>query len=279
MKLKVLVDNNSFIDRYFLAEPALSFYIEEGNKKILFDVGYSDVFIKNAYKMKISLAGVDAIVLSHGHNDHTGGLPFLLSFYGEEALEKRSYLKPELICHPKTFQYKVIEGNIPIGSLITEETLRKNFNMKLTKDSYWITENLVYLGEIPRTNSFENKAPVGEVMENNKFIDDYIMDDSALVYKASNGLVIITGCSHSGICNIVERAKEVTGQNKVLDIIGGFHLLNPSKEQLEGTVSYFKTLGLRHLYPSHCTDLHSKIRFSKDFSVKETGVALELCYD
>ena len=73
-QLTVLADNNTIIDKYLLGEPALSFYIEYDNKKILFDTGYSDVFISNAAKLGISLKDLDFIVLSHGHNDHTGGI-------------------------------------------------------------------------------------------------------------------------------------------------------------------------------------------------------------
>lgn len=279
MKLTVLTDNNSIIDRYFLSEPALCFLIQDENRKILFDLGYSDVFIKNAEKLKISLTDVDAVVISHGHNDHTGGLPALITKYIEEVLEKRAFIKPELICHTKTFETKIIDGNIDIGSLISKEKLQLHFKMELTDSHFWITKNLVYLGEIPRSNSFENKKPVGKVLENNNFKDDYLIDDSALAYKSKNGLVIITGCSHSGICNIIEHAKKVTGENRVLDIIGGMHLLNPTKEQIDGTINYFKTLNLRYLYPCHCTDLQSKIEFAKYFSVNETGVSMELNYD
>jgi len=278
LKLTVLVDNNSIIDRYFLAEPGLCFLLETEYKKVLFDLGYSDIFIKNAQKMKMDLTKIDTVVFSHGHNDHTGGLPHLISLYIEEALEKRGCIKPELICHRNTFNTKIIDDFIDIGTLIKEEKLNLHFNMKLTNEPLWITANLVYLGEIPRVTQFENKVPVGRVMEDNILKDDYLLDDSALVYKSKDGLVIITGCSHAGICNIIERAKAVCCDNRILDIIGGFHLLNPSKTQLDGTIEYFQKLNLRSIYASHCTDLSSKIALSEFFDIKEVGVGLELEY-
>ncbi len=79
MKLSVLVDNNTYIDQYYCGEPAVSYYIETENKRILFDAGYSDVFLSNAEKMGIDLRGLTHIVLSHGHNDHSGGLQFLFA--------------------------------------------------------------------------------------------------------------------------------------------------------------------------------------------------------
>jgi len=79
MKLKVLEDNNTFIDEYYLGEPAVSYYIEDNDTKILFDTGYSDAFIKNAKSMNVNLNEINKIVISHGHNDHTGGLKYLFN--------------------------------------------------------------------------------------------------------------------------------------------------------------------------------------------------------
>ena len=76
MKLKVLVDNNTYIDQYYLGEPAVSYYIEDEDTKILFDTGYSDIFISNSKKMGIDLNNIDKIVISHGHDDHTKGLKY-----------------------------------------------------------------------------------------------------------------------------------------------------------------------------------------------------------
>jgi len=270
MKLTVLTDNNSIIDRYFLAEPALSFLIEEDGKKILFDTGYSDVFIKNASKMNVKLTDIDAVVLSHGHIDHTGGLHNLISILMEEVFENRAKAKPDLICHEDTFKEKMIPDGIDVGSTVKEGQLGIYFNLRLTKDPLWITDKIVYLGEIPRLNDFENKKPIG---------NDYVLDDSAIAWKSDKGLVIITGCSHAGICNIIEHAKVVCNEEKVLDIIGGFHLLNPSKEQLNGTMAYLAELKPKNVYACHCTDLNSKIALSKAVNIKELGVGMTLKYE
>lgn len=98
MILNILVDNNTFIDKYFLGEPALSYFIELNNKKILFNTGYSDIFLTNASKMNISLANLDYIVLSHGYSDHTGGLKSLLHKYN---LEKTKLIAYPQILYPK----------------------------------------------------------------------------------------------------------------------------------------------------------------------------------
>ncbi|HBF65496.1 MAG TPA: MBL fold metallo-hydrolase, partial [Clostridium sp.] len=89
--------------------------------------------------------------------------------------------------------------------------------------AYWLTENLVFLGEIPRTLSFEEPYPIGVLEEEEGNQEDMILDDTALAYRTQEGIYIITGCSHGGICNIIEYAKKITGKEKVLGLLGGFH--------------------------------------------------------
>src|SRR5882762_9853170 len=101
MKLTVLVDNNTLIDRYFIGEPAVSYYIEVDGKRILYDVGYSDAFIRNAQKLHINLLNLDYLVLSHGHLDHIWGLDQLLRMYTEADIEGVELTKPQIIAHEK----------------------------------------------------------------------------------------------------------------------------------------------------------------------------------
>jgi len=134
------------------------------------------------------------------------------------------------------------------------------------------------LGEIERKNYFEAQRPIGKVVKGNFEEDDYLIDDSALTYQSSKGLVIITGCSHSGICNIVEGAKKICGDDRIIDIVGGFHLLNPKKEQLQGTLDYMEKLKPQEVHACHCTDLNSKIALSQVINLKEVGVGQTLEY-
>ena len=110
MKITILTDNNTIIDRYFIGEPGFSAYIEDGNIKILFDLGYSDVFLRNAQKMRINLSALDFVAVSHGHCDHTWGLEFLIRYYAEQEFEKVKYKRPKLIAHPKTFKSIIAEA-------------------------------------------------------------------------------------------------------------------------------------------------------------------------
>jgi len=276
MKLIVLLDNNTFIDKYFVGEPGLSFLILHNDIQILFDAGYTDCFMKNAAKMNLDLLDTDYIVLSHGHNDHTQGLNYLWTFFHNK--HSNSEKKPTIIGHPYVFNEKIDHGQ-NIGSSLTENELRCQFNIKLEKKPFWFMKDIVFLGEIPRKNNFENSDPIGLVKIDERYEDDIVLDDSALVYKSPNGLVIITGCSHSGICNIVEYAKKVCSDTRIIDIIGGFHLLSPDKKVMKKTLNYLKKNKVSTLHPSHCVDLKSKFKMSKEFNVEEVGVSLELDYE
>ncbi len=265
MKLKVLEDNNTFIDMYYLGEPGVSYYIEDGEDKILFDVGYSDAFITNAKKMNIDLNKVNKLVISHGHDDHTGGLQYFFQ-------EKRNI---ELISHPESFNYKEDATGLYIGSPLSKEELSKVCKLNLSKKPISISKNITYLGEIPVSNNFEDRYSIGKTIQDGRKIKDQLEEDSALVYKNENGLFIITGCSHSGICNIIEYAKEVCKEERVYGVIGGFHLFE-NDTRLKETIKYLKKNDIKLLYPCHCISLEAKIEIAKQMKIYEVGVGLEL---
>jgi len=264
MFLKVLVDNNTFIDDYVLGEPGLCFYIEDNDKKVLFDTGYSDVLINNAKHYNLDLGNLDYIILSHGHNDHTRGLEFLLEQYDLSNVT--------LLAHPNVFNPKK-DGSLDIGITLDKEYLQSKMKVVLTRKPYKITDNLIFLGEIPRTNNFENKSNVGRELRDEQWVDDYVIDDSALVYF-NDRVTIITGCSHSGICNICEYAKKIVNKD-IERIIGGFHLFEVN-EQLEKTIDYFKKNEIDNLYPSHCVSFKAKAEINSKITVEEVAIGTEL---
>lgn len=279
VKLTVLVDNTTLIDRYFLAEPGVSYYIETGKQKILFDTGYSDIFLKNAAGMGIDLLDVDTVILSHAHLDHTWGLQHLIQAHAERQFENRQPKRPTLIAHPSVFDRRFIPGLGDIGCLVTEATARSYFDLQLTRQPHWIHPDLVFLGEIERENDFEACDPIGRICQGDTETDDFLLDDSSLAYRSSRGLVVITGCAHAGICNTVNQAMRVCGDNRIVDIIGGFHLLEPTKRQLQQTVGYISDRNPAALHACHCTDLKSRLALSKIADLQEVGVGLELVYE
>ena len=277
MDLTVLVDNNTLIDRYFLAEPGLSLLIEDDETRVLFDTGYSDIFIQNAAKMGKDLTNLDFLALSHNHLDHTWGLEPLIKYFTELQIEQRPFKRPTVVAHPDIFVSVSADGFPEFGALMSKNKLEKHFPLRLGAQPRQLSSRLTFLGEIPRKNDFEGKLFFGRKEGSDK--EDDVVDDSALVYRSGQGLVIITGCSHAGICNIIAHAMKVCGDDRVVDIIGGFHLQNPPKRQLEGTMAYLKTLQPQSVHACHCTDLSSKTALAGVVPVKEVGVGLSLHYD
>ncbi|MCG7854237.1 MAG: MBL fold metallo-hydrolase, partial [Methanoregulaceae archaeon] len=274
----VLVDNNTITDRYFTAEPGLSLLLETAGKKILFDTGYSGVFLANAEKMGINLRDLDYVVLSHGHLDHTGGLVTLIRLLTEATIEGIPHNVPELITHPLCFYPREMPPLQNVGSILEEAEVRRQFPVNLASRPVWITDDLVFLGEIPRKFAFEQTDP-GKWsirLPDGRTEPDQLLDDSALVFRSGAGLVIITGCSHAGICNITEYGREVCGDRRVVAIIGGLHLLTPSPTRLTKTGEYLQHLQLQSLHACHCTSLSSKIALAGYCPLQEVGVGMKV---
>lgn len=132
MKLTVLVDNHTSIDHYYLGEPGLCYYIEDEDSRFLLDTGYSDIYIENARRLGIDLSDIDTIVLSHGHNDHTGGLPAYFEHFDNPGLK--------IIAHPEALSEKQFDGE-NIGITLSEMTLLENSQLILTKAPYKVSQN------------------------------------------------------------------------------------------------------------------------------------------
>lgn len=265
MKLTVLCDNYTIIDRYLLGEPALSFYLEDSDQNILFDTGYSDVFLQNSRTLGIDLSRTPLIALSHGHNDHTRGLSVLA--------ENNLLMDKTILAHPAALWPKYVQhadSKEDIGAPYSAKELQKYCTLKLSSDPVEIFRNLWFLGEIPRYFAFENKGIAHSFTVHNDTIQpDALLDDTALVFTGSDGLTIITGCSHSGICNICRYAQE-TFNAPVVRIIGGFHLFDVD-ERLHQTIDYLESLQLKELFPCHCVSLAAKIAMAQKLPVREVG--------
>lgn len=266
MKLKVLVDNNTAVGKYVSGEPGLSFYIEDGGSRILFDTGYSDLFMRNAALFGVDLSLVDTIVLSHGHGDHTRGLNSLLESF--ELSSKR------LIAHPDAVREKRHAG-LQFGITVDTHNLASACQLVLTKEPMRISEHLLFLGEIPPYYEFEKHGALGECLQDEGFVPDMMVDDSALVYESPRGLYIITGCTHSGICNMFRYARQVCGDTRVCGVVGGLHLLSDN-EQTRRTADFFLEQGIKELYPCHCTSFMAKSAIHQRVPIHEVTVGTEI---
>ncbi len=275
MKLTLLVENTCLYNTYYYAEHGFSAYIEDEGKKILYDTGYSDVFIGNAEKMGIDLTAIDYLIISHGHLDHARGARHLVEYYRQKGVTRKPVL---LMVSPEAFFKKYdFEIQKDQGMDVDQKTLEEFFDIRFETKPLHLTKNLIYLGVVERKNSFECQTPQkAKKLKDGQWIDDFIMEDTQLCYKHGDEVVVITGCSHNGICNIIEYAKKVAGADKVNTVIGGLHLQEPSKELLAATLGYIGKANIKTFYPCHDTDFRSKMALSKISNIEEAGVSLTL---
>ena len=245
MKIRLLTENLAS-DMVWLAEWGFSAWIEYGNSRILFDTGFSDVYLRNARYADIDLNSVDVIALSHFHRDHTRGL----LFHGFKD-------KKKLILHPRVMTAVLDTDDETVLSdyAAIQDRLANAFATHVE-----FCEGGFFLGEIPRTTDFEKGA----------FFDDPMIDDTALAFRTSQGAVVVSGCSHAGICNICEYAKQITAQ-PLHAVIGGFHLLHNEEPPVEQTIAYFKREKPEMLMPMHCSDFDIQARFQQEFGGPRPG--------
>ena len=249
MKLTVLNDNAP--GNICGSEHGLS-YLIEADETVLLDTGASDLFLKNAALLNIDLKHVNTVVLSHGHWDHGNGLLHLKN--------------KTLLTHPDSFQKKYRKKDHSyIGLPLSQEEAKERFQLITSRQPYQISEQITFLGEIPRKNDFEAKT-TSFVLEDDS--EDFVFDDSAIAIKTTKGLVVVSGCAHSGICNIIDYAIRVTGTKKVYGVIGGFHL-KKNDTQTKKTIDYFKQQNIQAIYPSHCTALPALAAFHQSFNTKQ----------
>ncbi len=246
MKLTVLVEN--IASAALQAEWGLS-YIIESDEKILFDTGASELFKSNAKKLNENLDEIEKVVLSHGHWDHGSGLIHLS--------------QKKLYAHPDIFKER-FSGSRSIGLPFTRDEIEEKMDLLLSEDSRKVSENITFLGQIPRSRVFENK---GALFTDKNGNPDDIADDSAIAVVEDGKLIVITGCAHAGLINTVEHAKKVTGITDLYAVIGGFHLQGHDQITKE-TIAYLQEQKVTKVYPSHCNQFPALAEFYQIFGAQ-----------
>ncbi|MFC1940777.1 MBL fold metallo-hydrolase, partial [Chloroflexota bacterium] len=205
----------------------------------------------NADILGVDLSKIDKIVISHGHQDHTGGLRQLLLKMRKEV---------EVIAHPDIWaaKYSRRQGHEDRYSGIPFqrqelESLGARFN--LTTEPVKITENIMTTGEVPMVTDFEEINTNLFVKEGADFKPDKLLDDQAIIVITELGLVIVLGCAHRGIINTIYHAQKLTGVKQIGAVFGGCHLIGTSEERVWRTIAALKDFGVPRIGVSHCTGL------------------------
>ncbi|MCK5914194.1 MAG: MBL fold metallo-hydrolase [Desulfuromusa sp.] len=252
IRLTILCENS--VDRVspygLLGEHGFSCHLQTPVGDFLFDTGGGMTIMNNAKLMGIDFTKLQGIMFSHGHFDHTGGL--------KQVLEKTG--KIPIYAHPDLFSEHSSRNsgkmhNIGVPWPRTElEKLGADFIF--SADPYEVTPELLLSGEVPRNNKVETGDPnLLSTSESGKQITDPLHDDLSLFIKTDKGLVILLGCAHAGLLNIIDHAIKVTGQEKIHMIVGGTHLKFCSEEQMAATLDRLEELKIDKIGASHCTGL------------------------
>ena len=274
MKFTVVVDNNvpPGAKAAFRGEHGLSVLIETGANKILFDAGPSDIVVYNLGLLGVHPRELDAIVLSHGHYDHTGGLPSILAMAGK---------KIPVFSHPDIFQkrYSVAANSCRyVGIPFTREHLvHLGADFRSVEEPLELVPNLWISGPVPRETNYEEGDSRLVIPENceeeaccagTAFQKDPLQDDMAIYVRCSKGLVVLGGCAHSGIINMVNHGLKVTASIKVHGLLGGTHLGPTLEPQQNATMAALEWFNPDFVASNHCTGFAMMARLSQTFGKK-----------
>lgn len=274
LKITTLIENKLCNNSFLKAEHGLSMYIEVDGFKILFDTGQTGKFIENAEKMDVDLKNIDYVFMSHGHYDHTGGFKKFVENFGSQF---------KLFIGENFFdgKYKTTNGKdiVFIGNSFDKSYLdKKEINVKYVSENVInISENIMVFTNFNKKEKYSNFNDTMFVKKDDEYEIDNFTDEIALGIKTTKGLIVIVGCSHVGVINILDTISERTGMD-IYGVIGGTHLVSANEEKIHNASSYLEEKKVQLIGVSHCTgDLAGKIlkeKFKDNFLNNNTGTEI-----
>lgn len=271
LKITTLCENTATFG--FLAEFGLSIHVEVRGQRFLLDTGRTRVAVENARQFNICLQDLNAIILSHGHSDHTGGLVSVLKETGPIPV----------IAHPGIFAARFSARHKPKMRNISMPETRSALESAGARFQFHtapgeIAPGIFISGEVPMKTAFE-KVDSGLLTKGKSgFEPDLLPDDLSVGIQTDKGLFILVGCAHRGVVNIVTHFQTVTGEQRVYGILGGLHLSRVREEHISQVIEFFQDIGVRKIACSHCTGFHASARleaaFKGNFILNHSGKKL-----
>jgi 7,8-dihydropterin-6-yl-methyl-4-(beta-D-ribofuranosyl)aminobenzene 5'-phosphate synthase len=264
MKTRITILSENLVGRLVgSGEHGFSAFIETDHGNYLFDTGGGRLVVENSLVLNKDLRTVRKIFLSHGHNDHTGGLPHVLNLRGRVDVHVHPDLFSDRMAVRKENgrEVKRFAGMIYKKSYL--EILGATF---ISNADFTEVERGIFLtGEVPRKTAFEKPDPNLFREIEGKITQDILPDDQSLILDTEKGLVLIFGCAHSGIINIMNHAIDKTKKDKFHALLGGTHLDFLIPEQLEESIRSLKEMNVAKIGVSHCTGMRAASRLHQEF--------------
>ena len=277
MKITIICEN-TVGRRIGLGEHGFSAFIETDRENYLFDTGSGHSVIRNSLELNKDLKTIKKIFLSHGHYDHTGGLPEVLKLKG----------KVDIHAHPHVFldRIHVVKENEKETKKFVGLPYKKKYlellgaNFILHKDFREVEKGVFLTGEVPRKTSFEKPDPVLLAEIDGKIDQDIFSDDQSLILDTEKGLILVFGCAHSGMINIINYVIDKMGKEKFYAVLGGTHLDFLAQEQLEESIKALKKMKIEKIGVCHCTGMRAAFRLHHEFGERffygHVGSGLEI---
>ncbi len=246
MRIQTLVENTT-LSEDFACEHGLSLFIEAKGEKILFDVGASDLFLKNAEKLGVNLSDVDLLIISHAHGDHGGGLEAFL----------KANKKAKVYVHRSAFDaYYSARSKDELTYIGLDEKLKENERLIFTENNFRIKDNIRLFSNVLQKGSLPRSNRTLFMKREGRILPDCFEHEQNLILEEEGKTLLVTGCAHNGIINILEHFRVLEG--RVPDyVIGGFHLSSRSdgdeeEESIDQIGRYLLESGAQY-YTCHCT--------------------------
>jgi len=264
MKTRITILCENLVGRLVgIGEHGFSAFIETDQGNYLFDTGDGHSIVANSLTLGKELWTIQKIFLSHGHSDHTGGLPEVLKLKG----------KVDVYAHPHIFLDRMVvlkENGKEIKRFVGIPYKKRYLeflgaNFISNTDFIEVEKGIFLTGEVPRKTTFEKPDPRLFSEVEGKTAQDIFWDDQSLVLHTEKGLILILGCGHAGMINIIHHVIDQTKNKKFYAILGGTHLDFLTPEQLEESIKSLKDFEIEKIGVSHCTGTKAAFRLQQEF--------------
>jgi len=278
--ITVVAEDSVLYESPYWGQHGVSFFLEtyKNNTKIniLVDVAQnSEALLYNMNLLNIDPSSIDALVITHCHYDHTQGIVDILKAVGKKDIP--------VIAHPDIFRLNFVVSpylrHVGVRNADSKEKIEEQGGtLFLTSDPFPIVPGLITTGEVTRQTDFEEVGiPLKTFTEDHRIVEDKMKDDIAVIANLKDqGMIIITGCSHAGIVNILKQSIKITSLNKFKAIMGGFHLIEAPIERINKTVESLSHLEIDLISAGHCTGFQAQValydKFKNKFLPLHTGL-------